>query len=836
MNQIKLPNYTDDEVGFFHPICEKALNQALEKLNLKNDYLVVHHYQIGNIIPDYIIQNKQNNKILLVVEVKRTPAQVNSTRYKDQARSYILESGPSRLESPYYVLTNLELTNFFKHDTQRTSVNKQILAPSPMFAGYFSNDFSLEKLVEYFVTCINTAKMDSGRFIWGYDEIVTILEQYDINMSNWHTAFTVIAYEFIRAVLNDREQLNISRWKKASYYRNNPRMLLDNIKKVNFTTLTSPDINQSNEVWEQSFLESIKEIANKAINGDELTSAIHEYLVKNKSQFGIVPTDLELAIALAALTIEDSSYSSSSIICDPAAGGGNLLAALIDYKPSVLPNQIKANDISENLSHLLSLRLGLRFPKLISPTNSPKVSNENILDLPRDYFDNVDFILLNPPYVSGVRDQNIKQTFFDKLKKDHQVDAITDLGQMPLEGPFLEYLVERMKSNTTIGVVFPKSHLFGLGKESQAIRKLLMEKFGLKKIFLYPRENLFKDVTKETVILVGQKDVTTDEITLISTVSKISDIDIKELANLIESDKLDIIQIPKSSFNDNLIKGWKGIFSDFDVKSEIYSIFNNLQNFPVSYRGKVGNSGLTDYLFISKHRYWNEIKDSVPSDWLVSGIENTKDIEEDDKDLKNVNVKFLAPPKDAFTPNTPENIVLHDIIAKIQGFPSLSSQKKVKKQKSLSEIIKIIKNDSNKTKLVPKGSLIIPRNLRRCFKAYISSEPMYVSTNFFVIEKSNNVNTEFIYSWLFSVFGQIQLEYYSKLQEGARKSEKAAFESVKLPVVDEFVKCDLTTREFYDFGTVSNLDKEWADLLGVDTDKLEEFNAAMYDLIMQRQP
>ena len=160
-----------------------------------------------------------------------------------------------------------------------------------MFAGYFSNDFSLEKLVEYFVTCINTAKMDSGRFIWGYDEIVTILEQYDINMSNWHTAFTVIAYEFIRAVLNDREQLNISRWKKASYYRNNPRMLLDNIKKVNFTTLTSPDINQSNEVWEQSFLESIKEIANKAINGDELTSAIHEYLVKNKSQCGIVPTD-----------------------------------------------------------------------------------------------------------------------------------------------------------------------------------------------------------------------------------------------------------------------------------------------------------------------------------------------------------------------------------------------------------------------------------------------------------------------------------------------------------------------------------------------------------------
>src|SRR5699024_171507 len=189
-----------------------------------------------------------NNKILLIVEVKRTPAQVNSTRYKDQARSYILEAGLGSLESPYYVLTNLELTNFFKHDDKRTSVNKQILAPSPMFAGHFSDDFSFEKLVEYFMICINTAKTDNGRFLWGYDEIVEVLEQYDVNIEDWHTAFTVIAYEFIRAVLNDKKQPNISLWKTASYYKNNPKMLQDNIRKVNFTTLISPEINKNNEV------------------------------------------------------------------------------------------------------------------------------------------------------------------------------------------------------------------------------------------------------------------------------------------------------------------------------------------------------------------------------------------------------------------------------------------------------------------------------------------------------------------------------------------------------------------------------------------------------------
>lgn len=835
MKQINLPHYTDDEVGVFHPICEDALNEALGKLNLQNDYQVIHHYQIGDIIPDYIIQNKNNNKILLIVEIKRTPTQVNSTRYKEQARSYILEAGLGSLESPYYVLTNLELTNFFKHDDKRTSVNKQILEPSPMFAGYFSDDFSFEKLVKHFKTCINVAKMDYGRFLWGYDEIVEVLEQYDVNIEDWHTAFTVIAYEFIRAVLNGKKQPKISLWKNASYYKNNPKMIQDNIRKVNFNTLSSPKISKNNEVWEQEFLQGVKEIADKSINGDELTSAIHEYLVKNQSQFGIVPTDLELATALSALTIDKNSFS-SSIICDPAAGGGNLLAALIDYLPNILPTQIKANDISTNLSHLLSLRLGLRFPKTISPTNSPHIHNENILDLPEDYFDNVDFVLLNPPYLSGVRNQNKKKMFYDKLRRDHQVTPITNLGQMPLEGPFLEYLIERVKSNTTIGVIFPKSHLFGLGKESQAIRKLFIEKFGLKKIFLYPRENLFKDVTKETVILVGQKDFVADEIILISTVSKIYEININNLADLSESDKLKITKVNKSLFEDNLIEGWKVIFSDFNTQLEIKSISNNLQEFPECYRGKVGNNGLTDYLFISKHHNWDKIKDFIPSSWLAKAIENTKDIEKNDKYLKKVNVKFLAPPRSAFIPNSSDYTKLLDIINKIQEFPSLSSKKKVKKQKKLTEIIDIIKKDSNNKRIVPQGSLIIPRNLRGSFKAYITSEPMYVSTNFFVVENDNGVNVEIIYSWLFSVFGQIQLEYYSKLQEGARKSEKGAFQSIKVPDVDELIECDLTSREFYEFGSTNNLDKKWSELLGIKTDKLEEFNVAMYDLIMQRQP
>jgi|UPI00056240D6 hypothetical protein len=95
---------------------------------------------------------------------------------------------------------------------------------------------------------------------------------------------------------------------------------------------------------------------------------------------------------------------------------------------------------------------------------------------------------------------------------------------------------------------------------------------------------------------------------------------------------------------------------------------------------------------------------------------------------------------------------------------------------------------------------------------------------------------ELIYSWLFSVFGQIQLEFFSKLQEGARKSEKFAFTPVLIPDIDNFPGTDDTSRTFYDFGIANDNDREWAKLLEINFDKLSLYNEAIYDLIMQRNP
>ena len=825
-------NHTDDEVGAFHPICKSALQEALIKLGLDDSYRVQHHYQIGQIVPDFVILNKNNDKILLIIEVKRKPSQVKSTRYKDQARSYILEAGSAKLETPYYVLTNLEVTNFFKHDSTRTSVNKQILTPSPMESGYFNSTFSFSSLVENFKICISTAKSDTGRFLWGYGDIVEVLARYDLDFDNWHTAFTVVGYEFIRSVLSTSQKLS---WRPATYYHKNPKMLQNIIGTVNFSTLTSPDISAKNDAWNQSFLNGVAKLARNSVDADELTSAVHEYLVKNKSHQGVVPTDMELATALVALTIDKDKLTANDIICDPAAGGGNLIAALIEYFNEIEPKQIKVNDILDDLSHLLSLRLGLRFPKTISPANSPKIDSQNIIDLPKDYFSDVSFILLNPPYLSGVANPKEIERVLSKIEQTFNISPITDVGQIPLEGPFLEFVVEKVKSGTTIGVILPKSHLFGLGKESTAIRKLLIKKFGLTKIFLYPRDNLFNDVSKETVILVGEKGNTTDDVVLIQTTHKVSDININDLSALKQSDVLEIRNIPKTKLNSLVADGWRTFLSDFNISSEITMDIKSPKLFPKIYRGKAGNKGATEFLFITKHPQWDEIEGIVPQTWLVDAIENTNDINENCKYINGLKLKCLAPPADAFKVGTKENELLNKIINEIQLRSNTNKQgKQLKKTKTISEITSIIKSDSSK--IVPAGSLIIPRNLRKTFKAYICKKPVVVSTNFFVIEKQKDYDIELIYSWLFSVFGQIQLEFYSKLQEGARKSEKSSFTPVVIPDIDDYPGIDDTSRTFYDFGLTNKNDIKWAELLGINFDKLNQYNAAIYDLIMQRNP
>lgn len=100
-------HYSDSEVSVFHPICENALNKAIRSLGLASTYRAVHHRHTGSLEMDYVIENVTTGKYLCVIEVKRTPADVNSTRYQMQAMSYV-QSNTGMNERTFYFLTNLE--------------------------------------------------------------------------------------------------------------------------------------------------------------------------------------------------------------------------------------------------------------------------------------------------------------------------------------------------------------------------------------------------------------------------------------------------------------------------------------------------------------------------------------------------------------------------------------------------------------------------------------------------------------------------------------------------------------------------------------------------------
>lgn len=130
--------------------------------------------------------------------------------------------------------------------------------------------------------------------------------------------------------------------------------------------------------------------------------ALHNMVSEDKHHEGEVATDLELASLAAVLAkMSNGALANGKKICDPAAGSGNLICSSINIF-NAEPNQLIANDINPKLIELLSLRLGLSFPKVIAKPNVAQITTEDIVNLNKSDFKDVDVVLLNPPFVAGI--------------------------------------------------------------------------------------------------------------------------------------------------------------------------------------------------------------------------------------------------------------------------------------------------------------------------------------------------------------------------------------------------------------------------------------------------
>lgn len=840
-------NYSDDEVRKYHPICERALNLSLSNLGLSSDYEVKHHYRYQGIIPDFVIINKQTKNILMVIEVKRTPSQVMSTRYRLQAQSYISNAASQNFEQQYFAITNLEKTYLFKYDSRNTSVINQIIEPSPFNTGSFSDpqtDFK-NQLVYDFSEMINIAYMNSGRFQLNYEEILQELSNYTDDIDNWHSAVTVIGYELIRSILRNYQPNAVSTWGNAISYNRNPSVLQSLINSVDFDSLGIGTILNSRSLpyWQPALLNKASLIGSRTFSGDEFASAIHELLVKGHEGEGVVPTDMDLSAALAELVSSEWRNPETKFYCDPASGSGNLLSAIIERNQNISPSSIWANDSLEFLRDILSIRFGLKFPRIISPTNAPKITSENIANFSPIDFLHIDAIVMNPPYVSGVRDSLRKQLLFQKITRITRRTPKTLVGQMPLEGPFLELIINLVKDGTVMGIVFPEQHLFGKGPESKAIRELLLNEFGLKKIFTYPRTGLFEDVTKGTVIMIGIKGIISNDIEIINSSLPIEQID---LSGLVNSGGFSY-GIKKSNVSrvDLLAKqntGWKSaMYPSYDaIIGKLSGLISTLQRAKY-FRGAADNSGEGKYLFITKQSYWSQVENLVPSTWLKDGIQNVQDYSTSGKLIhSNSTLKALCPPSSAFIKGSVENNLLIQIltIANQSVNSTVNTGTQPRRSKTPQEVADIIKTVSRR--IVPAGKLLIPRALRNEFKVFETSSDTIVSTNFIVLDLNAQEKEAFL-SWLMSIFGQIQIELLSKPQEGMRKIEVGEMGLIAFPcnlslLTNPIVNNFGYKRSFDNYSISSPTDEYWKNEFNIsDSDYLGLVNL-MTKLIDLRNP
>lgn len=841
-------NYSDDEVRSFHPICEKALNSALKNLGLDSTYEVKHHHRYQGIIPDFVILNKKTGSILIVIEVKRTPSQVMSTRYRLQAQSYITNAASQTFEQKYFALTNLEKTYLFKYDTQNTSVINQIVNPSPINTGNFSDfqsSFEAQLVLDY-TQMIQVAQTDSGKYQLNYDDILKELSNYTSNFQNWHSAVTVIGYELIRSIMKNYRPNAVTSWGNAISYQRNPSVLQNLLNTIDFESLGTGNIlnNPASQYWQPTLLRKASKIGNTTYSGDEFASAVHELLVAGHEGEGIVPTDMELAAALAELVLAEFDAPERKVYCDPASGSGNLLSAIIDRNQNINPSNIWANDRLEYLRDVLSIRFGLKFPRIITPSNSPKITNLDILQLSKSDFIDVDAIVMNPPYVSGVRDSVTKLDFFKKIKSvNGRKNPITGVGQMPLEGPFIELVLNLIKDGTVIGVVIPEQHLFGKGRESKAIRELLLTQFGLKKIFTYPRTGLFENVTKGTVIVLGKKGQASSTVEVISSSLPIEQIDLIDLVRStdtsfgIDRNFIDIVDL-----NNKLTIGWKSaMYPSYDnfftkISNGISTLERNMYS-----RGPADNSGEGKYLYVSKQNYWSSVKNLIPASWLKEGIQNVQDYDNSGPLIHSAtSVKALCPPATAFVNGTSDNALLLQIlnIANQNLNQGQVNGSQTRQQKSPQEIADILGNVTRK--ITPPGRLLIPRALRNDFKVFETTKDTIVSTNFIVLKLSNIEKDAFL-SWLMSIFGQIQIEMLSKPQEGMRKVEVNEIGMVQYPINPSSISKPIINssgfhRSFSDYTSLNETDKYWINELNIDMNDYFGLVNLMSRLIDLRNP
>lgn len=842
----------DKEVECFHPVCADALQHAMDEIGLSDTYIIQHHRYTGSLEMDLVIANKQTNKIWCVIEVKRTIPAVYSSRYQYQAMSYVQSLRDNQKETNYYILTNLECSCLFKYSANRPNVYDQILEPGIIFNHKFDElpeDQFREDLKYHYRDLLMRIIDGYHQYVLSFSDFALRIQESMDNVIKWNTSLAYLFYEYIRGSF---KSINRPEFHDISVFRNNIISICLEASKVNFRGIFGLPQQEYDSTFSppRRLQQELYSLGKNYGDADAICNVMHSVISYGHEHEGEVATDIELAQTLMSLVhLFTPTLSSDDIIGDLAAGSGTLLSAALSAFPTIKPHQLYANDINRNLLQLLTLRLGLIFADCITREEFPIINVNDIATINPDDLTKIRVLVLNPPYLSATANNCItrKASLCNRINDLTGHQSVTSVGQASLECPFIELMTAYAKDGTVMACIIPNTHLTAQGSADVAFRKFLLDDFGLRLVFTYPQSSLFENVAQNTSIIIGIKNLRSDNIYCIQSLRWVSEINnglIKDIdfssfpsdAFIEIMDGIQGRQFTKEELLRSNNDGWNFLDS---IILEGISFCNTIIKYPKfigidgsAYsqfrRGKVGNIGGNDLVFISSiPDFYNEVQGDIIGH-LAAGMRNA--------DYSN----FLVGRGDCVfldVTQLSDSKIAHIATVYYNNFVRDGGRQR-RDQKSIVDYINILKSES--THYVSAFSVLLPRASRRKGSVYVCTERTFISTNFMAIPTSDLEEAKIIGSWMSTIFYQIELETVSKNHNGMRKIERVNIDRTHIPNIQQLSSDEVLSivntpiDSFIDLRTpiIRDIDRKWAQVITGKENNEDLLNEAVIILTM----
>lgn len=263
------------------------------------------------------------------------------------------------------------------------------------------------------------------------------------------------------------------------------------------------------------------------------------------------------------------------------------------------------------------------------------------------------------------------------------------------------------------------------------------------------------------------------------------------------------------------------------------SLFTTLSTFDFKIqRGVAANNGGSDLIFVdSREELYNQYKGKLN---LKSGMRNAK---LNSFCINGGDSKFLD------IASNSQELIDKIISSYLQLPPREGRQQRV--GKTAEQLKSILERESCQT--FSADSVLIPRNLRKEGRVYLSEEEVCVSTNFIVCETMSKNLSILLSTWISTIFYQLICEVSSKDEEGTRKMEKSDVLSTFIPKLDEvptyiidLLKQETSNLNFVDLKNpvIRTVDRIWAKYLFKENaeEKLNNAKRLLAFLASRRNP